>query len=389
MPFGNSPAIDFHAAPHHILLCSRTFVAPIPESTMPTLFDPLTAGALQLPNRVLMAALTRARAGRTHIPNALMAEYYAQRAGAGLILSEATMVAADGCAFTGEGGLYDEATTAGWRHVTEAVHARGGRIAVQLWHPGRAAHSLLNDGVQPISSTDRAIRGDTISTPWGVKDYEAPRRLRTDEIPGIVELFRRAAERALAAGFDGVQIHGAHGYLIDQFLRDGTNDRDDEYGGSLPNRARLLLEIADACIAVLGAGRVSVRISPRVPYNDMLDSDPEALVEYVARELDRRRIAFLELRHPDHRDPAEQRLAQIARREFRGVLVRNGGFDGDSAAQAVASGQADAIAFGKAYIANPDLVERLRAGSKLNAVDFERLYTPGPQGYTDYPALAA
>lgn len=356
---------------------------------MPTLFDPLTAGALQLPNRVVMAPLTRARAGRTHIPNELMAEYYSQRAGAGLVLTEATMVAADGCAFTGEGGLYDEATTAGWRQVTDAVHARGGRILVQLWHPGRAAHSSLNEGVQPISSSDRGIRGDTINTPWGVKDYEAPRRLRTDEIPEIVELFRRAALRAREAGFDGVQIHGAHGYLIDQFLRDGSNDRDDEYGGSLPNRARLLLEITDACIEVLGADRVSVRISPRVGYNDMGDSDPEALVEYLARELDRRRIAFLELRHADHRDPAEQRLALIARHEFKGALFVNGGFDLASAQAAVASGGADAVVFGKAYIANPDLAERLRRGEPLNAVDFATLYTPGPAGYTDYPVAAA
>lgn len=356
---------------------------------MSDLYSPLQAGALRLPNRIVMAALTRARAGRSHIPNALMAEYYAQRASAGLIITEATMVAADGCAFTGEGGLFDDACVAGWRQVTEAVHARGGRIIVQLWHPGRAAHSLLNAGVQPISSTDRAIRGDQISTPEGMQDYEVPRRLARDEIPGIVELFRAAAVRALAAGFDGAQIHGAHGYIIDQFLRDGTNDRDDDYGGSLANRARLLLEIVDATSGVMGADRVSVRISPLVAYNDMRDSDPEALVEYVARELDRRKIGFFELRHADFRDPAEQRLAAIARREFHGPLFVNGGYDRASATAAVASGAVDAVVFGKPYVSNPDLVERFRAGAELNPVDFGKLYTPGPAGYTDYPRLAA
>ncbi len=187
---------------------------------MSTLFSPLHAGDLVLPNRIAMAPLTRARAGRTHVPNELMVEYYAQRASAGLLITEATMIAADACAFTGEGGLYDDATVAGWRRVTDAVHARGGRILVQLWHPGRAAHSVLNGGVQPISSTDRAIRNDTIHTPEGTKDYERPRRLRADEVPGIVDLFRRGAELAKQAGFDGVQIHGAHGYILDQFLRD-------------------------------------------------------------------------------------------------------------------------------------------------------------------------
>ncbi len=267
---------------------------------MPTLFDPLRVGDLQLPNRLVMASLTRSRAGRGHVPNELMAEYYAQRAGAGLLLTEATMVAADGCAFTAEGGLYDDETAAGWRRVTDAVHARGGRIAVQLWHPGRAAHSVLNGGAQPVSATDRAIRGDTIHTPEGTKDYEVPRRLAREELPAYVALFREAAVRAREAGFDGVQIHGAHGYLLDQFLRDGTNDRTDDYGGPLANRAKLLLEATDAAIEVWGPGRVSVLISPLVAYNDMADSDPEALVAHVATELDRRGVAFLELRHADH-----------------------------------------------------------------------------------------
>jgi N-ethylmaleimide reductase len=355
---------------------------------MVDLFSPLQAGDLNLPNRIIMASLTRARAGRSHIPNALMAEYYAQRASAGLILTEATMVAADGCAFTGEGGLFDDACVAGWRQVTDAVHARGGRIAVQLWHPGRAAHSLLNAGAQPISSTDRAITGSSIQTPEGEQQYEVPRRLQREEIPGIVELFRLASERALAAGFDGVQLHGAHGYLLDQFLRDSVNDRSDDYGGSIANRARLLLQTVDAAIGVLGAGRVSVRISPLVPFNDISDSDPEALVAHVASELNARKIGFLEMRHGDFRGPGEQALAQIARKHFNGALFVNGGYDLASAADAIQHGQADAVVFGKAYLSNPDLVERFRAGAALNAVDFAKLYTPGPAGYTDYPAMA-
>jgi N-ethylmaleimide reductase len=351
------------------------------------LFEPLRVGALTLPNRIVMAPLTRARAGRSHIANALIAEHYAQRASAGLLIAEATMVSPTASAFTGEPGIYSDETVAGWKLVTDAVHAKGGRIVLQIWHPGRAAHSLLDGGVQPVSSTDRAIQGSQISTPEGKKDYEAPRRLRDDEIPGIVEQFRVATRNAIAAGFDGVQIHGAHGYLIDQFLRDGVNDREGAYGGSIENRARLLLEVVDAAIAEAGADRVSVRISPLVGFNDLQDSDPEALVAYVAAELNKRRIAFLELRHGDHRQPAEQAIAHVARQHFKGVIMRNGGYDGDSAQVDLATGQADAVVFGKAFISNPDLVERLRTGAPLAAVNFDLLYTPGPAGYTDYPRL--
>jgi N-ethylmaleimide reductase len=356
--------------------------------TSPTLFTPLRAGDLTLPNRIVMAALTRSRAGRAHIPNEMMAEYYAQRASAGLIITEATMIARDGCAFTAEGGLFDEACQAGWRRVTEAVHQRDGRILVQLWHPGRAAHSALNAGVQPISSSDRAIRDASIRTPEGVKPYETPRRLASEEIPGIVELFRTAAQRAQAAGFDGVQIHGAHGYLLDQFLRDSVNDRTDDYGGSVAGRARLLLEAVDAAIEVLGPGRVCVRISPLVPFNDIADSLPVQLVQHVATELDRRRIAFLELRHANHSDPAEQELARTARQHFKGALFCNGGYTQASAQAALAAHSIDAIVFGKLYVANPDLVERFAASAPLNDMNPATLYTPGAAGYTDYPNLA-
>jgi N-ethylmaleimide reductase len=316
-----------------------------------------------------------------------MAEYYAQRASAGLILTEATMVAADACAFTAEGGIYDDETAAGWKGVVDAVHAAGGRIAVQLWHPGRAAHSSISGGTQPVSSTDRAIRNDTIHTPDGPQAYEAPRRLRGDELPGIIELFRQAALRAKAVGFDGAEIHGAHGYLIDQFLRSDSNDRDDDWGGPIENRARLLLAITDAVTGVFGPGRVGVRISPLSPYNDMRDADPPALVAHVARELDRRGIAFLDLRHVDQAAAEERELARIARENYRGALLLGGGFDAGSARAAVADGRADAVVFGYAYVGNPDLVERVRRGAPFNPVDASTLYTPGARGYTDYPTL--
>ena len=353
-----------------------------------TLLTPIKAGELSLKNRVVMAPLTRVRAGPTHVPNPLMAEYYSQRAGTGLIMTECTMVAADCCAFLGEGGIFDQATATGWRQVTDAVHAAGVLIIMQIWHPGRATHSAIN-GVQPISSSNKPIRNESTHTPKGKLPYEAPRPLKTEEMPGIVELFRKAAERAKSAGFDGVQIHGAHGYLVDQFLRDSVNDdRTDQYGGSLINRARLLLEVTDAAIGVFGAGRVAIRISPLVPFNDMSDSDPTALLTYVAQQMSARHIAFFELRHAQHDRPAEVALAKVAREHFKGVLMLNGGFDQASGEQAVATGLADAIVYGKLIIANPDLVERFRLGhAPLNPLRMESLYGGGAAGYTDYPML--
>lgn len=355
---------------------------------MSTLFDPLSLGPLRLPNRIVMAPLTRTRAGRAHLANALMAEYYAQRASAGLLIAEATMVSPDASAFIAEPGLYDASTEAAWSAVVAAVHARGGRIVLQLYHPGRAAHSAIN-GLQPVSASARAIREGSIHTPAGKQPYEVPRPLAESELTSIRTAFRAAAEGARRAGFDGVQIHAAHGYLIDQFLRDGVNDRQDGYGGSIAARARLLLEIVDDVSAAWSADRVSVRISPRVGFNDMADSQPESLVQYLAGALSERRIAFLELRHAQHDLPAEQTLARIARREFRGPLLLNGGFTQASAARALADGQADAIVFGQAFIANPDLVARFAQGAPLADFDPATLYTPGAAGYTDYPPLAA
>lgn len=353
------------------------------------LITPFTAGSLSVPNRVWMAPLTRVRADHDHVATDLIAEHYRQRASAGLLIAEATMVAGNARAFGWEPGIYSPAHVEGWRKVTSAVHAAGGRIALQLWHPGRATHPDLNHGLPPVSSTNRPIRNDTIHTPNGVQPYPVPRALRTDELPGIIAHFRQGAENAKTAGFDAVELHGAHGYILDQFLRDGTNDRTDGYGGSIANRAKLLFEATDAAIDVFGADRVGVRISPLVPFNDMQDSDAPGLVAHVAEELQRRHAAYLHLRHANHAEPAEVELARIARRHYRGALVRNGGFTRESGEAAVQAGLADAIAYGTLFIPNPDLPRRFLENAPLNPLDADRLYTEGPRGYIDYPFLGA
>ena len=334
-----------------------------------------------------MAPLTRVRADERHVPGELIAEHYRQRASAGLLIAEATMVDPQARAFGLEPGIYSDAHVAGWKHVTDAVHAAGGRIALQLWHPGRATHQDLNGGVQPVSSSNKPIRDDDIRTPAGKQPYPAPRALRTDEIPGVVELFRQGAERAEAAGFDFVEIHGAHGYLIDQFLRDGVNDRTDGYGGSIENRARLLFEIVDAVVSVFGAGRVGVRLSPMHGGNDMHDSNPVELVRHIARELERRGIAYLHFRHTQHAAEDDVAMVRAARAEYRGVIIRNGGYTRESGEADLQAGLADAIAYGMPFIANPDLPKRFALNAPLNAVDVSTLYAAGPKGYVDYPAL--
>lgn len=354
------------------------------------LLSPAQLGTLSIPNRVLFAPLTRVRADAENVPGDLIAEYYAQRASAGLLIAEATMVAADAQAWPHQPGIHSTAHVAGWKRVTDAVHAAGGRIYLQIWHPGRATHSALNKGVQPVSSSNKPIRGDTIHTPEGKLPYPTPRALRTEEIPGIVADFAKAAANAQLAGFDGVQIHGAHGYLIDQFLRDGVNDRTDQYGGSIANRARLLFEVVDAASAVFGAGRVGVRISPLVPFNDMADSDPAALVAHVASESEKRGLGFLEIRHDNYDQPAEYDLARLARKTFSGSLVRNGGFTRDAGEAAIREGLADAIAYGVPFLANPDLPMRFLKNAPLNKPDPTTFYaTASRAGYTDYPFLAA
>lgn len=352
------------------------------------LLSPLTAGAFQLKNRVLMAPLTRCRADADHNPTPLMAEYYAQRASAGLIIAEATMVMEGNSSFWMEPGIYSDAQVKGWKAVTDAVHAKGGQIVLQLWHGGRACHPLLNGGAQPVAPSAIPITGDEVHTPEGKKPYVTPRELRDDEIPGVVAGFKKAAENAKAAGFDGVEVHGANGYLLDEFLRDGANKRSGPYGGSIENRARLMLEVLDAAISVWGADRVGLRISPLNSYNSMLDSDPVAITTYIAQQCSTRGIAYLHLMRSDFFQAQQGDVMTPARQHFKGTLISNMGYTADEAEQAITEGKLDAVAFGTSFLANPDLPARIAAKAPFNAPNPAKFYSPGPEGYTDYPAMS-
>ena len=352
-----------------------------------SLFNPLKLGALTLPNRIIMAPLTRCRADDGHVPSDLMAEYYSQRATAGLIVAEATMVMEGNSAFWREPGIYSDAQVAGWRKVTDAVHAKGGLIFLQLWHGGRATHPLLNNGQQPVAPSAIAIEGDEVHTPEGKKPYVTPRELRDDELPGVVEGFSKAAQNAQAAGFDGVEVHGANGYLLDEFLRDGANKRTGAYGGPIENRALLLLEVTDAAISVWGADRVGVRISPLNSFNSMSDSDPVGVTSYVAAQLAKRGVAYLHLMRADFFGVQQGDVVSPARAAFPGVLIGNMGYSPSDAAESVAAGMLDAVAFGHHYVSNPDLVERVRVGAAFAEPDAATFYSQGPSGYTDYPTL--
>lgn len=354
---------------------------------MTNLFSPLKLGTLTLPNRILMAPLTRCRAEAGHLPGALMAEHYAQRASAGLIIAEATMAIEGNSAFWMEPGIYSPAQVAGWRQVTDAVHAAGGRIFLQLWHGGRACHPLLNAGVQPVAPSALAIIGDEVHTPQGKQPYVVPRELRDDELPGIVAGFRKAAENARSAGFDGVEVHGANGYLLDEFLRDGANQRSGPYGGSIENRARLLCEVLEAVCAVWGSERVGVRISPLNSFNSMSDSDPVGLATWLAQRLDSFNLAYLHAMRGDFFGLQNGDVMTSIRQHYRSVLIGNMGYAAEEAGQAIAAGQLDAVAFGTAFLANPDLPARFKVGAVLNPVDAATFYTPGSAGYTDYPTL--
>lgn len=354
---------------------------------MQRLFQPLRMGSLALPNRIIMAPLTRCRATVDHVPTPLMARYYGQRASAGLIVAEATMVQEGHCAFQTEPGLYNQVQVEAWRGVTTAVHERGGRIFVQLWHGGRACHPLLNNGAQPVSASAVAITNDLTHTPAGKVAYVEPRALGDEELPGIVSSFKRAAENAQMAGFDGVELHGANGYLLDQFLRDGCNRRTGRYGGSMANRGRLLLEVLEAVCQVWGADRVGVRLSPLSSFNSMGESDPVALTAWLAQRLNPMGLAYLHLIRGDVLGNLQGDVLTPMRREYEGVLIVNLHYTPDEAEAAVASGQSDAVAFGTAYIANPDLPERIRAGGPFNVPNPSTFYKPGPVGYTDYPFL--
>ncbi len=355
----------------------------------PSLFTPVKLGALTLPNRIVMAPLTRCRADVHHVPTDLMVEYYTQRVSAGLIIAEATMVMEGNSAFVGrEPGIYSQAQVIAWKKVTDAVHAKGGQIILQIWHGGRACHSLLNGGAQPVAPSPLPILNDETHTPEGKKPYETPRELRDDEIPTIVASFRKAAENAKAAGFDGVEVHSANGYLLDEFLRDGSNHRHAPYGGSMENRARLLLEVVDAVISVWEADRVGVRISPLNSFNDMRDHDPIGLTTYVAGQLQQRNIAFLHLMRADFFGVQQGDVVTAARAAFRGALMGNMGYSPAEAAQAVTDGTLEAVAFGHHYVSNPDLVERIQGGHPLVEPDASTFYSQEAKGYTDYPTLA-
>ncbi|GMG81046.1 alkene reductase [Paralimibaculum aggregatum] len=354
------------------------------------LFTPLAIGATSLPNRVLMAPLTRSRAHDDGTPSELALEYYRQRASAGLIVTEATQISPEGKGYVGTPGIHSEAQVAGWKAITEAVHAAGGRIFLQLWHVGRISHTALQPGGQaPVApSAIRANAQTFLAT--GPADVSAPRALETDELPRVLADFVRAAENALAAGFDGVEVHGANGYLLDAFLSDRTNRRTDRYGGSVAARLRFPLAVTEAVAKVWGADRVGLRLSPFGTANDMGDSDPEAHFSEIYRAFDRLGLAYLHVveKFPGAEVTAEQAAALTRMRGlWRGAYIANGDFDGATAADWIARGRADAVAFGRPFIANPDLPERLRLGAALAAPDHNTFYGGDARGYTDYPFL--
>lgn len=346
--------------------------------------SPVKLGGLELKNRIIMAPLTRARANNPgRVPNDLMVEYYSQRAGAGLILTEATIVTPMGAGYANTPGIWSSEQVEGWKKITSAVHAKGGKIVMQLWHVGRISDPMFLNGETPVSASAIAAQGH-VSLVRPMKNYVTPRALETSEIPGIVEAFRKGAENAKLAGFDGVELHAANGYLIDQFLQDSTNKRTDQYGGSIENRTRLLFEVTDALISVWGADLVGVHLAPRMDSHTMGDSDPEKLFTYVAAELGKKKIAFIFTREYE----SENSLSAKMKKAFGRGFIANEKFEQRSAEAIISRGDADAVAFGLAFIANPDLVERFQEGHALNSVDFTTLYADGAHGYTDYPTYA-
>ncbi|KKO44871.1 NADH:flavin oxidoreductase [Arsukibacterium ikkense] len=350
---------------------------------MANLFDPLQLGDLQLPNRIIMAPLTRCRASEGRVPNDLMVEYYRQRASAGLILTEATSVSPMAVGYPDTSGIWSEQQVAGWQKITAAVHQAGGRIMLQLWHVGRISDPHYLNGELPVAPSAIAADGH-VSLLRPKQAYVTPRALATAEIAGIVDAFRLGAENAKKAGFDGVEIHGANGYLLDQFLQDGSNQRTDQYGGSIENRARLMLEVTDAVISVWGAGRVGMHLAPRADAHSMGDSQRSDTFGYLVQQLAKRNIAFICAREAQADDSLGPQLKQL----FGGVYIANEKFDKTSANAIIGSGNADAVAFGVPYIANPDLVARFARDAELNTARPELFYTGGAEGYTDYPALA-
>lgn len=351
---------------------------------MPTLYDPVKIGALELPNRIVMAPLTRMRAFEERAPGPLNLEHYVQRASAGLILTEATSVTPHGVGYPNTPGLWSELQVQRWTQIVAAVHKAGGRIVSQLWHVGRISDPAYLDGKLPVAPSAIAPSGN-VSVLRPQKAYEVPRALETDEIPAIVADFRKAAENAKRAGFDGVELHAANGYLFDQFLHDGSNKRTDRYGGSIENRARFLLEAVDALLEVWPADRIGIHLNLMSSSHSMQDSNPVALFGYVAEQLNARKLAFIFARESLEGDTP--RLAPLVRQKFKGALIANEGLTRESAERIVANGEVDAASFGRLYIANPDLVERFRHKAPLNEVNSKTIYTSDATGYNDYPTL--
>ena len=356
---------------------------------MAALFDSLKLGSLELPNRIVMAPLTRARAGREGVPNDLMAAYYAQRAGAGLIISEATGISREGLGWPGAPGLWNEAQVDGWRHVTDAVHRNGGRIVAQLWHMGRLVHPDVS-GMEPVSSS--AVTAPDYAHTWeGKKPYVEPRAATRHDIDRIVSDYAAAARNAVAAGFDGVQIHGANGYLVDQFLRDGGNFRTDDYGGSIGNRLRFMTEVLGAVGAEIGMDKVGIRFSPNVYSQGVEDTHPQRLFEAVARRLEELEVPWIELREPRRPTSAgaipTEPVSPAMRPHYSGKIVINSDYDWVDARERVCAGHADAVSIGRLFIANPDLVKRIALGAPLNEGDASTYYSGGAEGYLDYPTL--
>ena len=354
------------------------------------LFSPYRLGTLQLKNRMVMAPLTRSRAEEGNVPSSMAATYYSQRAGAGLIVTEATQASAGGQGYIATPGIHSEAQVAAWKKVTDAVHGKGGLIFMQLWHVGRISHPDFLDGELPVAPSAIAPRGVQTYTAEGLKDIPTPRALATEEIPGIVDAFRQAAQNAKAAGFDGVEVHGANGYLLDQFLEDGTNQRTDRYGGSVANRARLLLEVVDAVTLVWSSDRVGVRLSPGGTFNDMCDCKPHETFGYVVRQLALKNLAYLHLIEPSQ-PPSEHPTPDLTARYFRplypGTLIVAGGYTFDRANAVLKAGLADLVAFGQLFLANPDLPERFKRSAPLNTPNPATFYGGGAEGYIDYPTL--
>jgi 2,4-dienoyl-CoA reductase-like NADH-dependent reductase (Old Yellow Enzyme family) len=349
---------------------------------MPTLFDPIRIGDLDLPNRIFMAPLTRLRGTVDHVPTPIMVDYYRQRASAGLIITEGTPVDPMGVGYAQVPGIWSQQQVEAWKPITEAVHAEGGHIFMQIWHVGRISHPAFLDGRQPVGPSAIAAKGH-VSLLRPLSDFPEPRALELSEIPGVVEAYRKGAENAKAAGFDGVELHGANGYLLDQFLQSGSNHRTDAYGGSVENRARLMLECTDAAISVFGANRVGMHLAPRSDIHGISDANRPETFGYVAEQLGKRGIAFIMAREAQ----ASDSLGPELKKKFGGIYVDNEAFTLESGQKVLADGTADAVAFGKLFISNPDLVERFRNGSELNPPESTTFYSHGPEGYIDYPTL--